>query len=58
MVRIQDLREVAKDVEVPPNRDGTMNVPLPNLAAGKYYIQVFTSAERNQDTLYELTLNH
>jgi hypothetical protein len=54
LVRRQDLSEVAKDFNVPPGADGVMEVPLPNLPAGKYYVQVFTSGGQQQSSRYNL----
>jgi hypothetical protein len=56
LVRRQDLSEVAKDFNVPPGADGNMTVPLPNLPAGSYYIQVFTSSGHNESTRYTLKI--
>jgi hypothetical protein len=54
LVRRQDLSEVAKDFNVPPGADGVMEVLLPNLPAGKYYVQVFTSGGQQQSSRYTL----
>jgi hypothetical protein len=56
LVRRQDLSEVAKDFNVPPGGDGIMEVPLPNLAGGKYYIQVFTSDGQQSSSRYNLKI--
>ena len=56
LVRRQDLSEVAKDYNVPPSADGTMQIPLPNLPAGRYYIQVFTSEGQQSSSRYNLKI--
>jgi hypothetical protein len=56
LVRRQDLSEVAKDFNVPPGADGIMEVPLPSLQPGKYYIQVFTSGGQQQSSRYNLKI--
>jgi hypothetical protein len=56
LLRDQNLKEVMKDVNVPPNQDGTMTVKATNLPAGTYYIQLFTSGSFNQSQLYTLRM--
>jgi hypothetical protein len=56
IVRREDLTEIGKDWEDPVN-DGILQVVLPGLSPGKYYIQLYTTSGHNQDTPYTLTIS-
>ena len=57
LIRHEQLAELAKDVHVPPSWDGTMTVSGLDLRPGKYFIQLFTTADHNQDHRYNLTVS-
>lgn len=57
VIRNEQLAELAKDVNVPPGWDGTMTVSGLDLQPGKYFIQVFTTAQHNQNHQYTLKVN-
>jgi hypothetical protein len=58
LVRNSSLRELGQDWNTGSNPDGVMNLSIPDLQPGRYYIQLFTSEKKNQDHLYSLVVTH